>query len=144
MFCGMPLYNHRWHKARERSFWIPLDEFPNIPSARPQLELVNMTDTNGGSAAVKRFNFKLNGPDHMTLFIGLKENTQILNWSFNDTMLVEKWEAPYFIYFSYGKFSDALEFFVDVEVSRGQVLPLNIYLLMSFICAETYWNLCYT
>uniref|UniRef100_A0A1I8NNC2 FXNA-like protease n=1 Tax=Stomoxys calcitrans TaxID=35570 RepID=A0A1I8NNC2_STOCA len=118
MFCGMPLYNHRWHKARERSFWIPTEEDPNLPGPRPTLTLTNSYKLD--SDETKRFEFNLQGPDHMTIFIGLKGDAKIFNWSFNDTMLREQWEQPYFIYFSYGKDeSRALDFSVDVEKASG-------------------------
>lgn len=115
MFCGMPLYNHRWHKARERSFWIPIDEDPNLPGTKPKLSLVNSSPLDSDSR--RRFEFNLQGPDHMTIFIGLEGEAKIIDWSFNKTMLEEEWEQPYFIYFSYGKDeTGALNFSIDVEV----------------------------
>ncbi|XP_065367014.1 endoplasmic reticulum metallopeptidase 1 [Calliphora vicina] len=113
MFCGMPLYNHRWHKARESSFWIPLDEFPILPGTKPKLTLNSITDLE--VASKKRFEFQLQGPDHMTIFIDLKGQANLIDWSFNDTMITEKWQKPYFIYFSYGKDGRALIFTIDVE-----------------------------
>ncbi|XP_073848916.1 endoplasmic reticulum metallopeptidase 1 [Musca autumnalis] len=119
MFCGMPLYNHRWHKARERSFWIPIEEKPNLPGAKPTLSLVNDYDL-GATSPTRRYEFKLVGPDHMTIFIGLEGEAKITDWSFNDTMIREEWEQPYFIYFSYGKDEKGtLDFTVDVEKTDG-------------------------
>lgn len=112
----MPLYNHRWHKARERSFWIPIEENPNLPDSRPALTLLNAHNLEG-SISRKRYEFQLVGPDHMTIFIGLQNEVKITDWSFNDTMIREKWEQPYFIYFSYGKDEvGSLTFTIDVEV----------------------------
>ncbi|XP_067633939.1 endoplasmic reticulum metallopeptidase 1 [Eurosta solidaginis] len=116
MFCGMPVFNHRWHKARNNSFWVPFDEEPNIPDGvKPMLNLISKTDLEIANNT-QRYSFTLSGPDHMTLFIGPQATAKINNWSFNDTILRENWEPPYFIYYSYGKDSSALEFFIDLEL----------------------------
>ncbi|EDW72284.2 uncharacterized protein Dwil_GK20844 [Drosophila willistoni] len=114
MFCGMPLYNHRWSKAREYSLWIPIKEQPEIPTVYPQLELDEITELDGNESQ-KRFNFSLTGPDHMTIFVNVKNDAKILDWSFNDTMLRENEEPPHFIYFSYGLDNSTLHFHIDVE-----------------------------
>lgn len=114
MFCGMPLYNHRWNKAREYSLWIPLSEEPQIPTAYPNLTLEATEELEGENQ--RRFNFTLTGPDHMTIFINVKNSAKILDWTFNDTLLKENEAPPYFIYFSYGLDNSPLEFFIDVEV----------------------------
>lgn len=114
MFCGLPLYNHRWHKAREHSFWVPIEEDPMLPDDKPSLTLTNITTLELPTR--KRFEFNLEGPDHMTIFIGLMEGAKVIDWSFNDTMIREQWEQPYFIYFSYGKDNKALTFTIDTEV----------------------------
>ncbi|TMW54766.1 hypothetical protein DOY81_000297, partial [Sarcophaga bullata] len=118
MFCGMPLYNHRWHKSRDTAYWIPVAEAPILPTAKPVLTLKTKTDLVGNSSG-KRYEFELQGPDHMTIFIDLKEESKIIDWSFNDTMLKEKWEKPYFIYFSYGKDNSNLIFHIDIEKPSG-------------------------
>lgn len=100
--------------CRERSFWIPLDEFPLLPGSTPVL--LHKATTDLEVLTRKRFVFELQGPDHMTIFIDVKGEGKIIDWSFNDTMIREEWEKPYFIYFSYGKDSRALEFTIDVEV----------------------------
>lgn len=114
MFCAMPVYNHRWNKARNSSFWIPIDEFPIFPGDKPQLSLKSTKDLDIPNT--KRFEFELQGPDHMTIFIDIKGESKLIDWSFNDTMIREEWEKPYFIYFSYGKDSRALIFTIDIEV----------------------------
>uniref|UniRef100_A0A1A9ZGV8 FXNA-like protease n=1 Tax=Glossina pallidipes TaxID=7398 RepID=A0A1A9ZGV8_GLOPL len=113
MFCGMPFYNHRWYKARDFSFWIPIEEDPYIPGEAPILvllssnQLVDPFQTN--------YEFELSGPDHMTIFIDLIDQGRILNWSLNETMLTENWQPPYFIYFSWGKNGRDLKFTITVE-----------------------------
>lgn len=116
MFCGMPLYNHRWNKAREYSLWIPLNEAPQIPSAYPNLTLYEVEELE--EETQRRFNFTLTGPDHMTIFINVKNNAKILDWSFNNTLIRENEAPPHFIYFSYGLDNSPLEFSIDVEVCR--------------------------
>ncbi|XP_036344798.1 endoplasmic reticulum metallopeptidase 1-like [Rhagoletis pomonella] len=124
IFCGMPLLNHRWHKARETSFWITIDEQPNIPSDKPLLTLTSQTALD--TANTQRYNFTLAGPDHMAIYIGPKASNKIVNWSFNETMLGDSWSPPFFIYYSYGKDSSALEFFIDLEVLADNSTTENL------------------
>ncbi|XP_055837180.1 endoplasmic reticulum metallopeptidase 1 isoform X1 [Episyrphus balteatus] len=120
MFCGVPAYNHRWNKACEYSSWIDFSE-PDLPSI-PKLELLAKEVTPSSA----RFDFKLSGPDHMTIFIGTKNDAKVKNWTFNDTSIRENWEQPYFIYFSYGVDSTALQFFVEIEKTGGNFSEPNL------------------
>ncbi|XP_037716788.1 endoplasmic reticulum metallopeptidase 1 [Drosophila subpulchrella] len=113
MFCGMPLYNHRWNKAREYSLWIETSEPPEIPTDYPILVLQDTIELE--SPTQRRFNFTVGGPSHMGIFINVKNDAKILNWSFNDTLIREQAEPPYMVYFSYGLDDSALEFSIDVE-----------------------------
>ncbi|KAH8300218.1 hypothetical protein KR044_011636, partial [Drosophila immigrans] len=115
MFCGMPLYNHRWHKAREYSLWIPVNEKPQIPTTYPSLTLQDTEELEDSNQ--RRFNFSLTGPDHMTIFVNVKNDARLLDWSFNETLIKENQTPPHFVYFSYGLDSSPLEFTIDVEVS---------------------------
>lgn len=128
MFCGMPLYNHRWNKAREYSLWIPLGEAPQIPTAYPNLTLEATEELEEENQ--RRFNFTLTGPDHMTIFINVKNSAKILDWTFNDTLIRDNEAPPYFIYFSYGLDNSPLEFFIDVEVCRSTYNDDILFLLI--------------
>ncbi|XP_017836680.1 endoplasmic reticulum metallopeptidase 1 isoform X2 [Drosophila busckii] len=124
MFCGMPLYNHRWHKAREYSLWIPVKEQPQLPDAHPALTLTETQEL--ADDTQRRFNFSLVGPDHMTIFVNVKNEAKILDWSFNETLIKRNEEPPYFIYFSYGIDKSALEFSIDVEKTSFDTPTLEI------------------
>ncbi|XP_043066835.1 endoplasmic reticulum metallopeptidase 1 [Drosophila bipectinata] len=113
MFCGMPLYNHRWNKAREYSLWVETSEQPEVPTEYPKLVLQDSIELE--SAGQRRFNFTLEGPSHMGIFINVKNDAKILNWSFNDTLIRENEEPPFMVYFSYGLDDSPLEFTIDVE-----------------------------
>ncbi|EDV55200.2 endoplasmic reticulum metallopeptidase 1 [Drosophila erecta] len=113
MFCGMPLYNHRWNKARQYSMWIETSESPEIPTEYPLLVLQDSSELE--TPAQRRFNFSVAGPSHMGIFINVKNDARILNWSFNDTLIREQAEPPYMVYFSYGLDDSPLEFTIDVE-----------------------------
>ncbi|XP_060653125.1 endoplasmic reticulum metallopeptidase 1 isoform X2 [Drosophila nasuta] len=121
MFCGMPLYNHRWSKAREYSLWIPISAKPQIPTEYPSLILQDVEELE--ESTQRRFNFSLTGPDHMTIFVNVKNDAKLLDWSFNDTLLKENEAPPHFIYFSYGLDSSALEFTIDVETTSSFDTP---------------------
>lgn len=126
----MPLYNHRWNKAREYSLWIPLNEAPQIPSAYPNLTLQEVEELD--EETQRRFNFTLVGPDHMTIFINVKNNAKIVDWSFNDTLIRENEAPPHFIYFSYGLDNSPLEFSIDVEVRRGLLVYIVFFSLITY------------
>lgn len=85
-----------------------------MPGAKAVLTLKSKSDLETSTG--KRFEFELLGPDHMIIFIDLKNEARLIDWSFNDTMIRDKWRSPYFIYFSYGKDSRALNFTIDIEV----------------------------
>ncbi|XP_034478527.1 endoplasmic reticulum metallopeptidase 1 isoform X2 [Drosophila innubila] len=121
MFCGMPLYNHRWHKDREYSLWIPTNLKPQIPTAYPSLTLQEITELEDSTK--RRFNFSLVGPDHMTIFVNVKNNAKLLDWSFNETLIRENEPPPHFVYFSYGLDNSALEFTIDVETTSSFDTP---------------------
>jgi len=112
----MPLYNHRWNKAREYSLWIETSEPPEIPTDYPMLVLQDSIELD--SPTQRRFNFTVGGPSHMGIFINVKNDAKILNWSFKDTLIREQAEPPYMVYFSYGLDDSPLEFSIDVEVSK--------------------------
>ncbi|XP_037895181.1 endoplasmic reticulum metallopeptidase 1 [Glossina fuscipes] len=113
MLCGMPFYNHRWYKARDFSFWIPVEEDPYIPEEAPMLVLLSSNQLVDPFQI--NYEFELNGPDHMTIFIDLTDQGRIIDWSFNETMIRENWQPPYFIYFSWGKTGRPLKFTILVE-----------------------------
>lgn len=126
MFCGMPLYNHRWNKAREYSLWIETSEGPDIPTDYPSLVLQDVSELE--NVTQRKFNFTLRGPTHMGIFINVKNDARILNWSFNDTLVRERAEPPFMVYFSYGLDDSPLEFTIDVEVSKYPIITSNYYL----------------
>ncbi|XP_037952372.1 endoplasmic reticulum metallopeptidase 1-like [Teleopsis dalmanni] len=110
MLCGLPLYNHRWHKARASSVWIPGPEptFDNMPH-------IKINAKNQISKTKIRYEFELSGPDHMALFIKPLNDADIVNWSFHYTPLRMNWKPPYFIYFSYGVDGTPLNFWIEFE-----------------------------
>ncbi|XP_037808187.1 endoplasmic reticulum metallopeptidase 1 [Lucilia sericata] len=114
MYCGLPLYNHRWVKARTSSVWIPAPSptFDLIPS-------VKVLAKNQISKTKLRYDMELTGPDHMGLFIRPVGDGKITNWSFHWTPLRMGWQPPYFIYFSYGVNGDPLKFWLEIERKSG-------------------------
>lgn len=114
MLCGLPLYNHRWHKSRASSIWIP---GPN-----PTFDLmptVKVVGKNQLSKTKIRYDMELTGPDHMGIFINPLKDGKITNWSFHWTPLRMDWQPPFFVYFSYGVNGDALKFWLEIERKSG-------------------------
>ncbi|KAL9918598.1 endoplasmic reticulum metallopeptidase 1 isoform 3-T3 [Glossina fuscipes fuscipes] len=114
MLCGLPLYNHRWHKARNSGIWLPGPD-PHFN----QMPVLKMSTKNQLSKTKVRFNMTLTGPDHMGIFLRPINGGNISNWSFHETPLRMNWPSPYFIYFSYGIVTNPLEFYLDVENNLG-------------------------
>ncbi|XP_054739176.1 endoplasmic reticulum metallopeptidase 1 isoform X1 [Anastrepha obliqua] len=110
MLCGLPLYNHRWHKARASSIWIPGPD-PQFDRV-PQVKLISKDQLSKTSI---RYKLELSGPDHMGLYINPLKDRKVSAWSFHYTPLRLGWDTPYFIYFSYGKDSSPLNFTLEFE-----------------------------
>ncbi|XP_036331812.1 endoplasmic reticulum metallopeptidase 1 isoform X2 [Rhagoletis pomonella] len=110
MLCGLPLYNHRWHKARASSLWIPGPDpkFDRVPE-------VKLLSKNQLSKTSIRYELELSGPDHMGLYINPLKDREMSSWSFHYSPLRLGWKPPYFIYFSYGKDSSPLKFTLELE-----------------------------
>ncbi|XP_005177924.1 endoplasmic reticulum metallopeptidase 1 isoform X1 [Musca domestica] len=120
MMCGLPLFNHRWFKSRMKGIWLPSDDPVEIPET-PTLTLVNKT-VNPVTNLV-RYNFKLRGPPHMSIYLLPIGGVTVVDWSFLKTMLQEKetYKPPYHIYFSYGKDSAPLDFYFDLKIGDSNV-----------------------
>ncbi|XP_067630290.1 endoplasmic reticulum metallopeptidase 1 isoform X2 [Eurosta solidaginis] len=110
MMCGLPLYNHRWHKARSSAMWIPGPD-PKFDKV-PHLKLLSKNQLSKKSI---RYELELSGPDHMGIFINPLGDRKIYSWSFHYSPLRLEWEKPYFIYFSYGKDSSPLKFKLEFD-----------------------------
>lgn len=105
-------FYHEHYFFRESSFWIP---GPSVKLNRhPKVEVTRVTEMK--NTDIVRYDFKLSGPDHMSIFIN-PINATVVNWSFHDTPLRMEWKPPYFIYFSYGIDSTPLSFYIDFKVS---------------------------
>ncbi|XP_053965331.1 endoplasmic reticulum metallopeptidase 1-like isoform X1 [Anastrepha ludens] len=114
MVCGLPIYNHRWMKSRKYAAWLPREEPIKLPG-KAILTLTNKT-VNASTESV-RFEFELQGPSHMSIFIQPVKNVTVSGWSFLPEMLEEPatYPPPYHIYFSYGKLSTPLQFYIDLQ-----------------------------
>uniref|UniRef100_A0A1A9W2G4 FXNA-like protease n=1 Tax=Glossina brevipalpis TaxID=37001 RepID=A0A1A9W2G4_9MUSC len=114
MLCGLPLYNHRWHKARNSGIWLhgPDPSFNQTP-------VLKMIKKHQLSETKMYFNMMLTSPDHTGIFLRPVNGGNISNWSFHEGPLRMNWPSPYFIYFSYGIITSPLEFWLEVENSLG-------------------------
>ena len=88
---------------------------------------------------------QLSGPDHMAIYIRPLADGKVSSWSFHWTPLRMNWDAPYFIYFSYGVNGDPLKFWLEIEV-RFELNTLGslrkLLNLLSF--TERIWRLEYS
>ncbi|XP_030375114.1 endoplasmic reticulum metallopeptidase 1 isoform X2 [Scaptodrosophila lebanonensis] len=114
MLCGLPLYNHRWHKARASSLWIPAPE--PVLGTVPVAKVISKKQISPNKI---RYEMQLSGPDHMGLFIQPLNGATITDWSFHRTPLRMNWKPPFFVYFSYGVNGDPLKFWLELERNKG-------------------------
>lgn len=121
MMCGLPIFNHRWFKSRKNAIWLPSKKPAELPDT-PQLKLLSK-DFNADNKTV-RFEFKLSGPPHMSIFVLPLEGVTVLGWPFLLEMLQkpEKYQPPYHIFLTYGKLSTPLKFYFDLKVNGKQKL----------------------
>jgi len=123
MMCGVPLYDERWVENRHETIWVHRADsvIPPIPT---NLTLLSKTVLENNTTA--RFEFELNGPDHMSLFIQpyVDDFAILSNWSFARSYLEEPPEYPlsYHIYFTYGIITSPLKFFLEIEVSFRKII----------------------
>lgn len=79
---------------------------------------------------------ELTGPDHMGIYIQPQNGARVVGWSFHQAPLRLNFKPPYYIYFSYGVNSDALKFWVELEVSLCSVLfsQLALKFIIFILC----------
>ena len=129
MMCGFPLFNHRWVKASKEAVWLPTKEPTELPDI-PKIKLLKKTFNSNNNTA--RYEFELSGPPHMSIFLSPMDNVSIYDWSFLKELL-NKFEPPYHIYFTYGKHSTPLKFFVDFKVPNHIFITLKWQILLTTI-----------
>ncbi|EDW61967.2 endoplasmic reticulum metallopeptidase 1 [Drosophila virilis] len=117
MMCGMPLYDSSYVLNRLQAKWLPRLE-PIEPPALLTLEMLNKTVLDSTTV---RFEFSLEGPPQMRLFIQPYEDVLISNWSFLDSYLETPLTPPlpYFISFNYGIDNSPLKFFLECSKPNG-------------------------
>ncbi|EDV36212.1 uncharacterized protein Dana_GF12845 [Drosophila ananassae] len=118
LMCGVPCFNHRWCKTREKSHWLPREKQVTLPGPT-SMKLLSKTVLESGKVA--RFEFEMSGPPHMSLFIQPLDGVSVEDWSFIRNQLDEPqtYSAPYQIFFAYGNDNSPLKFHIDLAKSSG-------------------------
>lgn len=62
------------------------------------------------------FTVEVSGPNHMSLFIQPLSDAKLVDWSFTKIPLQEKFDPPYYVYFSYALDPTPLRFNLEFEV----------------------------
>ncbi|KAH8270809.1 hypothetical protein KR018_005409, partial [Drosophila ironensis] len=114
MMCGYPLYDHRWVKNRLNAMWLPRTELIDPPKV-PKVELLSKIVQ--ADKKTVRYKFKVEVTDHTSLFIQPYDFVNITNWTFPLAYIDQ--QSTYHVYFSHGKDSTPLSFFVDFFKSNG-------------------------
>lgn len=113
MMCGMPIFNHRAMKSRRQAAFLPREVPLQLPGV-PRLTLLSK-NVNTSTESV-RFEFELEGPPHMSIFLQPLEKVTVSGWSFLADMLLR--DPPFHVYFSYGKINTPLKFYIDLKVGE--------------------------
>ncbi|XP_034109174.1 endoplasmic reticulum metallopeptidase 1-like [Drosophila albomicans] len=120
MMCGLPYFDERWVGNRFEGMWLPREE-PIEPPIPVTLELLSKTVLDNNKTA--RFEFRLKGPQYMSLYIQPNEDdfVSLSNWTFSQTYLENPPPSPltYHIYISYGSKSPSLDFTLDLSKLNG-------------------------
>ncbi|XP_068144104.1 endoplasmic reticulum metallopeptidase 1 isoform X1 [Drosophila tropicalis] len=118
MKCGMPCFNHRWCATVEDARWLPRIEPVQLPGL-PALELLNKTVLTNGFEV--RYEFRLQGPPRMSLFVGPLAGVKMLNWSFLKGMLDNPaiYKPPYHVFIAFGIDHSPVNFFFQLEKENG-------------------------
>lgn len=98
---------------RNQSFFIPAP--PPSETGWPKMRIISKKQTSSRNVL---FTLEISGPDHMSMFIEPLNNTNLVDWSFTKIPIEEKFETPYFVYFSYALDPTPLRFNLEFEVSK--------------------------
>nr|XP_014096897.2 endoplasmic reticulum metallopeptidase 1-like isoform X1 [Bactrocera oleae] len=115
MMCGMPIFNHRTARSRRQAAWLQREVPLQLPEV-PRLSLLSK-NVNTTTESV-RLEFELEGPPHMSIFVQPLEKVTVSDWSFLPEMLLR--EPPFHVYFSYGKISTPLQFYIDLKKENSE------------------------
>lgn len=111
VMCGAPCYYSCGGRRNHR--WLPRESGIKMPD-EVILEFLGKTVSEKGDTV--RYDLALSGPSQMNIFIQPVGEAKVTDWSFIENF-VERYRPPYHIFFSYGKDSSPLKFFVELEVS---------------------------
>ncbi|KAH8297368.1 hypothetical protein KR044_010979, partial [Drosophila immigrans] len=119
MMCGMPLFDERWVGNRLQGMWLPRETIE--PPSPTKLELLSkiVLETN----TTVRFNFRVSGPPHLSLFIEPYKDdfVNITDWSFSQSYLKNPPAAPlsYHLFITFGVSNPTLDFCLELSKSNG-------------------------
>ncbi|XP_020805193.1 endoplasmic reticulum metallopeptidase 1-like [Drosophila serrata] len=128
MMCEVPLYDHRWVKNRMNAMWLPRKELIDPPLV-PKVQLISKIVL--ADKITVRFKFTINVTDHTSLFIQPFEYVNITNWSFPLAYIGQ--QTTYHVYFSHGKDSTPLSFFIELSKTNGD---FNVPLFQLGVCGH--------
>ncbi|XP_060658461.1 endoplasmic reticulum metallopeptidase 1-like [Drosophila nasuta] len=120
MMCGMPLFDERWVANRLEGIWVHRADHV-VPPVTTNLTLLSKTVLENNTTV--RYEFELEGPDHMSLFIQpeVDDFVTLSNWSFPLSYLQNppEYPLPYHIYYTYGIITTPLKFFLEFSKANG-------------------------
>lgn len=117
LLCGMPFYMPVV-SILKKSFYVSASK-PKIQDHR-QINLLSLVKV---QPTFYNLTFRVAGPDHMTVVLSPKRNVDLVNWTLSndDPLQGLKWQdrPTYFIYYSYGEYSEPWEFSLLLKVPKN-------------------------
>lgn len=144
LMCGQPWFRVQYIQNAASSYWIPAEP-PNLPNALPKLTYLGTIPL---SPTTARYDFKMMGPAYMNLQVSPQNGAELVEWSFNDELVVSHiWNnrKVYFINYIHGvndfyytDYEFSLTF--QVEVGWNQPYVFDIAHSAMFIHDEEHEN----
>ncbi|XP_055601481.1 endoplasmic reticulum metallopeptidase 1-like [Uranotaenia lowii] len=130
LFCGFPTYHNRYHRYREHNRWLTALSFPVFPHP-VNLVLQGVQDL---SLYHRRFQFTLEGPTLMGLYVSAKPGGTLKAWSFSDRIpsTFTPWndQEVHYVNLIQAKTRSPLEFYIDIAtaspLTSEPILMMNV------------------
>ncbi|XP_062549574.1 endoplasmic reticulum metallopeptidase 1-like [Armigeres subalbatus] len=115
LYCGIPFYQSTHHARRNVAWWLPANTNPTFPTPI-KLEYLSITNV---SPNTTRYDFSVEGPDHMSFYISPIQPNKLQEWSFSEEVPRSgyPWNGQdvHFINYVYGIDSSPHHFWVLIE-----------------------------
>ncbi|XP_065086204.1 endoplasmic reticulum metallopeptidase 1-like [Ochlerotatus camptorhynchus] len=79
LYCGIPFYQNTFHARRNVAWWLPANTRPTFPTPI-KFEFLGRQSA---SPSTTRYDFSVEGPDHMSFYVSPIQPNKLVQWSFS-------------------------------------------------------------